>query len=53
MSNYQPWTADEEEKLIELCYKYKRIKDIAREMKRSEASIKMKIENLRKCGVQV
>lgn len=53
MPSYQPWTADEEETLIELCYTYKRIKDIAREMKRSEASIQSKIKSLRAQGVQV
>lgn len=53
MANYQPWTPDEEETLIELCYTYKRIKDIARKMKRSEASIQSKIRSLREQGVQV
>lgn len=47
------WTLEEEDLLREYVFKYKRIKDIARALERSEQSVAMKIRNMRDKGYLV
>ena len=44
------WTLEEEDLLLEYAFSLKRIKDIARALNRSEQSVAMKIQNMRKKG---